>query len=233
MLIRSLCLGKASYADDRGETPFVAELDVIDWNGQSCSLQSRFITVSTYDGLRAFTSLDVAPLLFFPDKDALQKDLIARGRLFEKVRGQHFLAYTNAQEQRANERIMVDARAYYKFALQSKFPSCRDLGEIGRLTWDQSMDRVSTEAKRPQSFSVSDGLNTRRTNYTPIARSVSQNEASDGGSPEAKSSSLTDEQCLLCIPTVHGFSMETQDWGMLSSPQADRGRDPLANIPCV
>jgi hypothetical protein len=186
MLIRYLLLGKASVEQAWSGMAFIAHLDVVDWDGRSCGLLSRTVTVRQYDGPRAFTALDVAPLRFFPDKNAIQKDLIARGRLFEKYRGQHFLAYTSAHEERANERIMIDAGAYYKFEKELKFPSYAELDEIGRLNWAQSMNRESTK------------------------------EETEGIIAEADLGPLTDDQCLICLPTVHGFNIENKEWGTLA-----------------
>ena len=69
--------------------------------------------------------------------------LIARGRIYEDLRGHHFLAFTDNHEERRNERMVIDARAYYKHEA-SEFPQYASLEEIGRLTWAQSMNRYSS-----------------------------------------------------------------------------------------
>jgi hypothetical protein len=166
----------------------VAGLDVVDWDGRRCGLQSHRSVVWEYEGLRALGALQVSPFETHPDKDDIKKELIACGRVFEKLRGQFFMAYTDEHEERLNERTMIDARTYHKFSIPNQFgsrdgfPYFANLAETGRLSWAQSMNRYSSTVE-------------------------------DEATMDVDLSPLTDEQCLLCVPTVKCFNIETKKWG--------------------
>jgi hypothetical protein len=100
-----------------GTKYFTVTADVIDWNGRRCGLLSQNWTIWDYDGLRAVTALDISPLKAHAKKEDITASLIRRGRVFEKLRGQLFMAYTNEHEERVNERTIIDARAYHKYVL--------------------------------------------------------------------------------------------------------------------
>ena len=166
---------------------YAVNVDVVDWDGRRCGLHAQCWRVWDYHGLRALTALDVSPLRDHPDKDEIRKSLIERGRVFEKLRGQHFLAYTDEHNERVNERTIIDARVYHKFAVPSDpFPSFANLNEVAPLTWAQSMNRYSSN---PQSDAES-----------PMAIDLSP---------------LTDEQCLLAVSKVKCYNIETKKWQKL------------------
>lgn len=205
-----------------GQQPYFAvEIEVVDFDGRKCGLLSQTLKIVQYVGLRAFTALDIAPLGHFEDQASIRKELIARGRLFEKLRGQHFLAYSDKDVERLNERVMVDALAYHKFAGPS-FPVYTSLEEMGRLTWNQSMQRFSTlnqgsDPYAPRQYSHRRG---RRQppppdypHHPPPPPPPPPTEDDIEEDSEIDLSPLTDEQCLLCVHTVKSFDIEGKTWG--------------------
>ncbi|ORY04653.1 P-loop containing nucleoside triphosphate hydrolase protein [Clohesyomyces aquaticus] len=175
---------RGEYRVDRyGKKYFGVMVDVLDWDGRRCGLMAQEWPIYEYRGLRAFSALNVAPLELHPDKEILRSSLIQRGRVFERLRGQQFMAYTDEHAERINERTMIDARAYHKFSQKEGFPEFAALDEIGHLTWDQSRNRYSSLYM--EHFSSPMGVD-----LTP----------------------LTDEQCLLAVPTVKSFNIETKKW---------------------
>ncbi|KAF2828993.1 P-loop containing nucleoside triphosphate hydrolase protein [Ophiobolus disseminans] len=160
-------------------------VDVVQWDGRRCGLFSQTWRVFEYAGLRALISLAVSPLNGLPDETSIRKDLIQRGRIYERLRGQHFLAFTDKHGERANERMVVDARALYKYEASS-FPEYASLEEIARLTWAQSMNRYSSSLPSASASSMETDL-----------------------------SPLTDEQRLLAEPTVWSFNIEKKKWEWL------------------
>ncbi|KAF2121635.1 P-loop containing nucleoside triphosphate hydrolase protein [Lophiotrema nucula] len=171
--------------DNFGRNYYGVTVDVLDWDGRRCGLLAQQWKIYEYHGLRAFSALSVAPLDLHPDKDTIRSTLIQRGRIFEKLRGQQFMAYTDEHEERVNERTMIDARAYYRFAHLEPFPEFAKLEEIGHLTWEQSMNRYS-------SIYVDESSSPMEVDLAP----------------------LTDGQCLLAVPTVKSFNVETKRWLM-------------------
>ena len=187
--------------------------------------------ITPYVGLRAFSALEVAPLEHFEDKDTIRQELIGRGRLFENLRGQHYLAYSDKDAERLNERVIVDALAYHKFAVSS-FEEYTDLNQTGPLTWDQSMQRLSAIHHGPEPHGCSipsppfypppplppSHSFTSPPPSHPIPRPPPShpNPPPDdvtGEHVEVDLTPLTDEQCLLCVHTVKSFNIEGKKWG--------------------
>jgi hypothetical protein len=169
--------------DPHGHRYFGVMVDVLDWDGRRCGLMAQEWRVYEYRGLRAFSTLDVAPIELHPDKETIRLSLIQRGKIFEKLRGQHFVAHTDEHAERINERTMIDARAYHKFGRKEDFPEFAALDEIGHLTWGQSMNRYS-------SLSMEQSSSPMEVDLTP----------------------LTDEQLLLAVPTVKTFNIDRKEW---------------------
>ena len=192
------------------------DFDVVDFDGRKCGLLSRTVKITPYVGLRAFSALDVAPLEHFEDKATIRQELIGRGRLFENLRGQHFLAYSDKDAERMNERVIVDALAYHKFAVSS-FETYTNLDEIGRLTWDQSMQRFSTMNNGPEPHVQPRQYSRRRGRHQPPPPPdypVPPPDEVTEEPIEIDLTPLTDEQCLLCVHTVKSFDIEGKKWGM-------------------
>jgi hypothetical protein len=175
---------RGDYRVDRhGKKYFGVMVDVLDWDGRRYGLMAQEWMIYEFQGLRAFSALAVAPLKLHPDKETIRSSLVQRGKTFEKLRGQHFMAYTDEHAERINERTMIDARAYHKFSEYERFPDFASLEEIGHLTWDQSMNRYSS---------------------LYMERSSSR--------MEADIYPLTDEQLLLAVPTVKTFNINRKKW---------------------
>ena len=181
-------LGRPAYYD--------INVDVVDWDGRRCGLLSQLWRVDEFRGLRALTALEVSPLDGLPDEQEIREKLISRGRIFEKLRGHFFMAFTDDHEERINERMVIDARAYHKY--EAGFPVYTSLSEIGQLTWAQSMNRQSSSVPVPPRLPGPPGA---------------------PGAPEAPiqvdMSPMTDEQCLLASPMVKCFNISKKRWETL------------------
>jgi hypothetical protein len=160
-------------------------VDVVDWDGRRCGLLPQVKRISRYYGLRALTALEVSPLNGLAGEEKIRERLIKRGRTFEQLRGQFFKAFTDQHEERLNERMVIDARAYHKYETLS-FPDYAQLSEIGQLTWAQSMNRYSS--------SVPSIL---------------------GSTIEVDLSPMTDDECLLAVHYVKCFDIEKKEWQKL------------------
>jgi hypothetical protein len=178
-------------------------VDVVEWDGRRCGLCPKTWKVNEYRGLRALTALEVSPLMGLPDEATIRGSLIERGHIYEKLRGHHFLAYTDKHEERINERVVIDARAYHKHEM-GRFPEYASLEEIKGLTWSQSMNRYSSSMPSASTSSSKVDL-----------------------------SPLTDEQRLLAQSTVRCFNIEKKIWQNLAItklheiPWAERAFDSL------
>jgi hypothetical protein len=192
------------YARPQNAPPrFEISVDVVEWDGRRCGLSPQVWLENEYSGLRALTALAVSPLVGLPDEANIRKSVIERGRLYEKLRGHHFLAYTDKHEERINQRMVVDARAYYKHEL-CRFPEYASLDEIKGLSWAQSMNRYSSTIP-----------------------------SASAASAEIDLSPLTEDQCLLTQPKARCFNIEKKLWEFLDItklhdiPWAERAFDNL------
>ncbi|KAF1993265.1 P-loop containing nucleoside triphosphate hydrolase protein [Amniculicola lignicola CBS 123094] len=177
---------KGEYKVNRlGERYFEVGVDVVDWDGRRCGLMAQVWAIDEFQGLRAISALPVSPLESLPDKDNIRQRLIARGRVFEGLRGQHFMAYSNKHDEIVNRRVMVDSRAYYKFGSLGHFPAFAELENTGPLTWAQAMNRYTP---------WNDGLS------HPI---------------EVDQTPLTDAQLILTVPHMNCFVLDTKQWTKL------------------
>jgi len=161
-------------------------IDVVDWDGRRCGLYTKNWQVFEYRGLRALTSLEVSPLSGLADQDKIRQELVDRGRVYERLRGQYFMAFTDKLNDRVNERVMIDARAFYRDEILQG-PVYASLNESGRLTWAQAMNRYASSMV-PAAYGV------------PVELDVSD---------------MTDEQCLLAQPKVCCFKIEKKSWEFL------------------
>jgi hypothetical protein len=192
------------YTQPPCEPPrYEVSVDVVEWDGRRCGLCRKTWLVPEYSGLRAMTALEVSPLVGLPEEEEIRRSLIERGHIYERLRGHHFLAFTDKHEERINERIVVDARAYHKHEL-GRFPEYASLDEIKGLTWAQSMNRYSSSLP-----------------------------SASGSTAEIDLSPLTDNQRLLTQPTVRCFNIVTKKWENLDVnklheiPWAERAFDSL------
>jgi hypothetical protein len=128
------------------------------------------------------TALEVSPLIGLPDEARIRTSLIERGQIYGKLRGHHFLAFTDKREERQNERVVIDARVYHKYE-EGQFPEYAKFEEIEGLTWEQSMNRHSSS------------LPSASTSFEEI-----------------DTSPLNDEQRLLAQPTARCFNIEQKKW---------------------
>jgi hypothetical protein len=171
------------YTQPMCEPPrYEVSVDVVEWDGRRCGLCQQIWLVPEYCGLRAMTALEVSPLVGLPDEAEIRESLVERGHIYEKLRGHHFLAFTDKHEERINERMVIDARAYHKHEV-TRFPEYASLEEIHGLTWAQSMNRYSSSLP-----------------------------SASGSTAEIDLSPLTDDQRLLTQPTVRCFNIEKKKW---------------------
>jgi hypothetical protein len=103
-------------------------VDVVDWDGRRCGLLAQLGHVYEYQGLRALTALEVSPFDGLHSQQSIRQRLIARGRKWAELRGHFFKAFSDQHEERVNERMVIDARAYHKY--ETEFPNYAKLFEI-------------------------------------------------------------------------------------------------------
>ena len=75
-----------SIRDDKG----IFEVSVVDWNGDRFGVSAAKWYLESFTGDLEVISLPVFPLKTHPDRSQERAKLIAQGRAFQNLSGQHF-----------------------------------------------------------------------------------------------------------------------------------------------
>lgn len=100
----------------------------IDFDGARFGFDTATFNVGPFTGTAPITALPVSPLKFHKNKDAIQKRLIAQGKVWEEHKGYHFKQYEGVavgyvdsddgpqpKGYRVKSRIIIDAEAFNTF----------------------------------------------------------------------------------------------------------------------
>ena len=69
--------------------------EYVDWKGDEFGFLNDTTSIYKYKGTISTTDLQFTPLDLQPEKLALKEKMISRGRVFEKLQGYHFKAYSS------------------------------------------------------------------------------------------------------------------------------------------
>ncbi|KAI0109003.1 P-loop containing nucleoside triphosphate hydrolase protein [Nemania sp. FL0031] len=177
----------------------------IDWNGKRAGFCSASHIFNQYSGYRRITSLAVFPISFLEDEVSYRASMVARGKIFEKLRGYHFMIANGTKiSPTAHEdpqvvrhpiagKVCIDTYAYY-----------------------QSSDRPLPRLKPlPQDEGSQEGENENITKRNNTTGSGDLEETSDNKGPMKRVENLqplTDDQRLLATPWVRGFDLTSKEW---------------------
>ena len=82
----------------------------IDCDGNAFGARKVEFIIEAFSGFRYFSDLAVFPLKYHPNHPHLIDSLVARGRRFVALKGQHFKAYRDVSEDKLR-RVMIDTAA--------------------------------------------------------------------------------------------------------------------------
>lgn len=85
---------------------FGISVTFVDWNGQHFGYTKTALAIWQYNGTRDIAKLNVMPDSLCPSRKEREADAIARGRLFMKLRGFHYIAYSGPFLQRIDGRLV-------------------------------------------------------------------------------------------------------------------------------
>ncbi|KAK3389811.1 P-loop containing nucleoside triphosphate hydrolase protein [Podospora didyma] len=189
----------------KGEVKVHFKVAVLDWSGERFGAETRYFGISKFEGMRQVNTLETFPLVGHPDEEDIRKSLVARGRIFESLAGQHFKFYpgscvehesnpmpwsSGSKLKAIHERVMIDTYGYYRLQ------SC----PIPEL---ESPATLSTDdAQKP--------CNTQLESVNGIRGDTSDGDVA--GKDKKPTTTLTDEQCLFAWPLVKGFAMISKSW---------------------
>lgn len=199
----ALKLEQGNYGEqERYGHCFAMKASRVDWDGSRFGYDATQQVVMPFVGTKPITELDCYPIQFHPDCETIKAKLLARGRVFEELSGYHFKAYNGqAVETRTfgpamisiEGRIVIDAFAFHKFWADGARPlkslNCVDVLPAAQLN-EHDEDPYY--------------MNHHRNDY---------NDDDDLVLEEGKHHvPLTEEQLLLCAPTVKGYALKSKKW---------------------
>ncbi|GAW23561.1 hypothetical protein ANO14919_131280 [Xylariales sp. No.14919] len=168
-------------------------LKLVDWNGSYTGYKEGTCNIPMYDGLKSLADIGICPLSHDPDPEKLRERLVQRGRRFESLRGYFFMT---REDFNVTRRVIIDNYAYHRFQ-GYRIPTYARLG--GRSSADNySPDSEDDFQAAIQGLSLSPS-------HTGKGRSL-HSERKEDLRP------LTNEECLLCVPTMKGFDVQEKEW---------------------
>ncbi|KAH0562182.1 hypothetical protein GP486_003116 [Trichoglossum hirsutum] len=69
------------------------ECEYVDWDGQKFGKNNKTLEIPSFSGTRPISELNVFPLEYHPEQKLVKERLLDRGKIFERLRGQHFKMY--------------------------------------------------------------------------------------------------------------------------------------------
>ena len=72
---------------------YAVNCQIVDWDGERFGLGGESLKIREFEGTMQITKLSVFPLNYHPCLPKVKCELIARGKLFEELRGYHYKAY--------------------------------------------------------------------------------------------------------------------------------------------
>ncbi|KAI0453612.1 P-loop containing nucleoside triphosphate hydrolase protein [Xylaria acuta] len=186
-----------------------------DWNGERAGFSSTSMTINHYNGYRRVISLPVFPISFLEDEASYKASMIDRGKVFEQLRGYHFMKANgikiSVEEDTPVRRpiagkVCIDAHAYYA--------SCNivkpDLKPLSHFEASHSAETESiTESSDIEDSSGSEVPGDSR--FTAVR--VEENATAKGPVKRVENlQPFTDDQRLLATPWVKGFDLKSKQW---------------------
>ena len=183
-------------------------MQFIDWNGEGFGLSTTTARIPPYSGYRHVTSLPVFPISFLEDEASYRASMIERGRIFERLRGFHFMVASGTKisiedgepmQRPVSGRVCVDAYAYYTS------------NDIVKPTLDVSRDQ-DAPGKHATKTPIDTEVNASKTNEDPKFATVRVEKNTTAEKRVENLSPFTDEQHLLATPWVRAFDLKTKQW---------------------
>ena len=107
-------LNEVSIGKGQDITFCAFDVDVVDWNGSQFGIKNTQWALLEYTGSRRLSELQVHPFRVDTNQTATKDFLIARGRMFESLQGQHFRKYVG--------NALVENRQTYESVCRKSVP---------------------------------------------------------------------------------------------------------------
>jgi hypothetical protein len=199
-------LQSAAYLEDQSGSSYLQLYSRgIDWDGDKFGGSSVYLCNYEFEGTKPITRLAYFPLGFHPHERDLISRLTARGKVFQKFAGYHFMAYRGTAltygrcglvKQTVDSRIIIDCEAHNRF-LPNRAVCFASLGKAQKqyVDADEDSDMADSDADSAE--------------YVPTP----DEDGSTGSRPQHRP--LTSKELLLAVPYVRGYALKNKKWFIL------------------
>lgn len=229
MLLESgLPYDETQYGGNRG---WVLSAKHIDYNGSMTGFGTTKIKIQEFKGTLTLSELDAIPFDQRPDQKELVSTLIKRGRRFASLRTANFQEYSGKAvhkednsfeglDTQVNGRVMVDPFAYFQFNRYDQVGLRPLTAPPPIIETNIYVPHRGPPPPPPHGFP---GGPPPRIIHCPPPPPPCRYD--DDGNPiiqkkqrpdESELAQLSDEDLLICVPFVRGYSFKSKEWVYLN-----------------
>ena len=217
---RILRLYGSQYGRDRNQNPvFWLTLQYIDYDGTRFGTNKLNLSIMSYDGTKAFSTLAALPLEHHAQQDAMRKKLTERGAQMEALAGSHYRSY-NGVGYRLNHmnqtekysikgRIMIDTFGWNRFnPNQSVFVTPLYLKDSPTATGFSASNGDAKDGAGADGYDEYDGggQDNDEDCHFPLDGFFVEDDDEDN------KIMLTEQQKMLCCPSLRGYALKEKMW---------------------
>jgi adenylate kinase family enzyme len=187
-------LVEGQFADNQCIGPhYRLTVHYTDFNGTRFGTGTTYLAIPAFSGTREISKLAAYPLSFHPDQNGVKERVIARGKVFEQLKGYHFKHYEGTAleftpfgkvRRNINSRTIIDTDAFGQFNPGRKI-------QIARRT------EPGTSGMNKNDF-INDWVN--------------NNSNDNRNSSSADQRPLTEEELLLATNELRGYALKDKKW---------------------
>ncbi|KAL9630516.1 MAG: hypothetical protein Q9204_004683 [Flavoplaca sp. TL-2023a] len=199
---RALRLRSGSVISTQCGPAFCLDCEYVDWDGEHFGLGSSRKLIYEFIGTRPITQLTAFPLRYHESLSEVKKELIDRGRLFERLSGYHYKHYQGVAvgqgtwgpiKYNVDSRIILDTYAWNRFDPNRQV----------------SLNALVQPARQENNGDDDDDYSDNEYGDASLDNILVEGTQQPG---QARSQSLTKDQLLLCSATLKGYSLKNKKW---------------------
>ncbi|KAK4202978.1 ATPase family AAA domain-containing protein 3B [Triangularia verruculosa] len=185
---------------------FAIRVEFIDFDGTHLGFREQHLMIHTYPGSQELELMDAIPLRLLHQSSEIREELVARGRKFEGLVGQHFMQYNGIAFKESqngpikfnvNGRVMIDCKTFHRIEPNEAF-SVREM----------TAPRLAT-IRGPGNLPPPHGLPPPR--YRGRKPAISKFPV-QGSSENPKFPPLSEEDAMLTNASVRGYAFSAKNF---------------------
>ncbi|KAK4172035.1 ATPase family AAA domain-containing protein 3B [Triangularia setosa] len=183
---------------------FAIRVEFVDFDGTHLGFREQHLMVGTYPGNQELELMDAIPFKLLHQSSEIREELVARGRKFESLVGQHFMQYNGIAFKEGqngpvkfnvNGRVMIDCKTFHRIEPNEAF-----------IVRDMSAPRLPT-VRSPSIPSMGMPPPRFRGRKPVISKFPVQ-----GSSENPKFPPLSEENAMLTNASVRGYAFSAKSF---------------------